>query len=268
MASKHDSLHFYLKEMGRYPLLSHEEEIELARQIDAGSLQAKRRLIECNLRLVVSIAKKYQNRGLPLLDLIQEGNIGLSRAVDKFDLAQGCRFSTYAYWWILQGVTRAIKLKSRPIRLPECHWSILNQIKKQQHQLTQQWGREPSIAELSETMDLEPEVIRRTLQLFLKVSSLDKLVGEEQQDTLIDLIQKGDTPVPYIESLQIHDELSQLMAYLDEREQFVISQRYGLQDGQPKSLVAIGKQIGMSREGIRKIEIKAFQRLRQYAQSA
>lgn len=268
MATNTDSLHFYLKEMARYPLLSHEEEIELARQVKAGNLQAKQKMIVSNLRLVVSIAKKHQNRGLPLLDLIQEGNIGLSRAVEKFDLAQGCRFSTYAYWWILQGMTRAIRLKSRPIRLPDHHWTVLSQIKRQYQKRTQQLGREPSVSEVSATMDLETEVIRQTLQLFQKVSSLDKFVGEEKNDTLINLIQKNDAPTPYIESLQLDEELSQLMAHLDEQERFVISQRYGLEDGQPKSMRAIGQQIGLSHEGVRSILKRTMKKLERHAQSA
>lgn len=268
MPTKTDSLQSYLQEMGRYPLLSPEEEISLARQTQSGNLQAKHRMIKCNLRFVIRIAKKHQYRGLPLIDLIQEGNIGLNRAAEKFDPTQGCRFSTYAYWWILQGITRALNMKSRPIRLPEHHWTAVNKIKRYHHQLTQQLGREPSIAELSETMNLKSEVIRQTLQLFQKVISLDNLVGEEQQDTLIDLIQKDDAPVPYMESLQLHDELSQLMAHLGEREQLVISLRYGLEDGQPKTLRAIGKQLGLSQEGIRLIEIKAFKQLRQYVESA
>ena len=268
MTTKHDSLHFYLKEIGRYPLLSHEEEIKLARQAKAGNLRAKQRMIECNLRLVVSIAKKHQNRGLPLMDLIQEGSIGLSRAVEKFDLAQGCRFSTYAYWWILQGVTRAVKVKSRTIHLPEYHWNIANKIKKYHQKLTQQLGREPSVAELSKAMDLKPEVIRKTLYSFQKVTSLDQLVGEKQKDYLIDLIQDEDAPAPYIESLQLNDELSRLMVHLDEREQFVISQRYGLEDGQPKTIRAIGKQIGLSHERIRQIINKAMKKLEKHALSA
>ncbi|QUY45912.1 RNA polymerase sigma factor RpoD/SigA [Acaryochloris marina] len=268
MATNNDSLHLYLQEMGRYPLLSHEEEIELARQAKVGSLRAKQRMIECNLRLVVSIAKKHQNRGLPLMDLIQEGSIGLSRAVEKFDLAQGCRFSTYAYWWILQGVTRAIKLKSRPIYLPDHHWNVANKIRKHHQKLTQQLGREPTLAELSKTMDLKPEVIRQTLQLFQKVASLDKLVGEQQKDSLIDLIQEKNGPAPYIESLQMNDELSRLMVHLDEREQFIVSQRYGLEDGEPKTMNEIGQQLGVSRERVRQIINKAMKKLERKARTA
>lgn len=257
MAPNNDSLHLYLKEMARYPLLSHEEEIELARQVKAGSLRAKQKMIECNLRLVISIAKKYQNRGLPLLDLIQEGNIGLSIAVDKFDLAQGCRFSTYAYWWIRQGITAAIRTNSRPIYLPHHHWDLASKIKKHFRELNQALGREPSLSELSDATDIQPDIIKRTLQLFQKVSSLDQLVGHRQKDTLLDLLPGDDQSALYMESLQLNEEMLQLMAHLDERERFVISQRYGLEDGQPKSTRDIGQQIGLSHEGIRLIVKKS-----------
>ncbi|QUY45671.1 RNA polymerase sigma factor RpoD/SigA [Acaryochloris marina] len=268
MITTPDSLHSYLNEMGRYPLLSSEEEIELARQVKAGNLQAKKRMIVSNLRLVVSIAKKHQNRGLPLLDLIQEGNIGLNRAVEKFDLTQGNHFSTYAYWWILQGVTQAIKTKSRLIYVPGHYWAVDNRIKKCHQKLTHQLGREPSLTELSQTINLNPDVIRQTLKLFQKVSSLDQLVGEQQTSTLIDLIQKEDAPIPYMESLQLDDEISRLIAHLDEREQFIISQRYGLEDGQPKTMKEIGQQIGLSYEGIRSLLKRIMKKLEKNAKPA
>ncbi|ABW31472.1 sigma-70 family RNA polymerase sigma factor [Acaryochloris marina] len=268
MATSYDSLHFFFKEIARYPLLSHEEEIQLARQAQAGSLRAKQRMIECNLRFVVSIAKKYQNRGLPLLDLIQEGSIGLSTAVDKFDLAQGCRFSTYAYWWIRQGITAAVRAKSRPIYLPHYHWDTVGKIKKHFRVLTQQLGREPSLSELSEATNIKPKTISRTLQLFQQISSLDQLVGPQQKDTLLDMLAGEDQPTHYLESLQLDDELSQVMASLDERERFVLSQRYGLEDDHPKSMKEIGQQIGLSHEGIRLILKKIMQKLERYAQSA
>ncbi|ABW33009.1 sigma-70 family RNA polymerase sigma factor [Acaryochloris marina] len=261
MALEHDSLHFYLKEIARYPILSHEEEILLARQVNAGNLRAKQRLIECNLRLVVSIAKKHQNRGLPLQDLIQEGSIGLSNAVDKFDLAQGCRFSTYAYWWIRQGVTAALRAKSRPIYLPQYQWEMISKIKKHFRELNQQLGREPSLSELAKATNLKPKTISRTLHLFQKVSSLDQPVGHQQKDTLLDLMAGEDQPTLYLESLQLDEQLSQVMAHLDKREQFVLSQRFGLEDDQPKSMREIGEQIGLSREGIRLILNKIMKKL-------
>lgn len=268
MITTQDSLHSYLSEMGRYPLLSSEEEIELARQVKAGNLQAKKKMIVSNLRLVVSIAKKHQNRGLPLLDLIQEGNIGLNRAVEKFDLTQGNHFSTYAYWWILQGVTQALKTKSRLIYVPGHHWVVANRIKRCHLKLAQQLGREPSLTELSQTMNLNPDAIRLELRLFQKVASLDQLVGEQQTSTLIDLIQKEDAPIPYMESLQLDDELSRLMAHLDEREQFIISQRYGLEDGQPKTMKVIGQQTGLSYEGIRSLLKRIMKKLEEQAKPA
>lgn len=263
-----DSVRAYLQQIRRYPLLSHEEEIELARQAKAGSLQAKQRMIECNLRLVVSIAKKHQNRGLPLLDLIQEGSIGLSTAVDKFDLAQGCRFSTYAYWWIRQGITAALRAKSRPIYLPHYQWDTVNKIKKHFRKLSQQLGREPSLLELSEATGLKPNIIRGTLQLFQNVSSLDQLVGQQQKDTLLDRLAGDEQPNLYLESLQLDEQLFQVMAHLDERERFILSQRYGLEDGQPKSMRDIGQQIGLSHEGIRLILNKIMKKLERYAESA
>lgn len=267
MATTQDTLLSYLNEMGRYPLLSTEEEIELARQVKAGNPDAKEKLIVSNLRLVVSIAKKHQNLGLPLLDLIQEGNIGLSRAVEKFDLAQGCRFSTYAYWWILQGITQALKTKSRLIYVPGHHWAINSKIKKCHQKLTQQLGREPSLTELSKTINLNPDVIRQTLKLFQTMSSLDQLVGEQQATALIDLIQKDDASTPYFDSLQMDDELSRLMAHLDKREQFVITQRYGLEDGQPKTMREIGQQIGVSYDGIRSLLKRTMKKLEKHAVS-
>ncbi|ABW31813.1 sigma-70 family RNA polymerase sigma factor [Acaryochloris marina] len=268
MATNYDSLHYYLQEMGRYPLLSHEEEIELARQAKAGSLRAKQRMIECNLRLVVSIAKKHQNRGLPLLDLIQEGSIGLSTAVDKFEIAQGCRFSTYAYWWIRQGITAALRAKSRPIYLPQYQWEMINKIKKHYRELNQKLGREPSLSELSESTEIKPKTINLTLQLFQKISSLDQPVGPEQKDSLLDLLPGDNQPTLYMESLQRDEQLFHVMAHLDERERLVLSQRYGLEDDQPKSMREIGEQIGLSHEGIRLILKKIMKKLERYAESA
>lgn len=268
MSTTQNSLHSYLNEIGRYPLLSSEEEVNLARQVKAGSLRAKQRMIECNLRLVISIAKKHQNRGLPLLDLIQEGNIGLSRAVEKFDLKQGYRFSTYAYWWIRQGITRALHNKAKMIRLP-IHLNQLNsKIKHTYYQLNQQYERQPSLAEVAHAMDIDLTHIQEQLQLPKEVISLDKFVSENQGGTLGELVAKDHSSQKYFENLMNKDELSKLMEHLSEQQQFIIGQRFGLEDGQPKTLVEIGKIIGMSREGVRKIEKRAFQQLKKYAQSA
>lgn len=268
MPATQDSLQCYLQETGRYPLLSSEEEISLARQVKAGNLRAKQRMIACNLRLVISIAKKHQHRGLPLLDLIQEGNIGLSRAVEKFDTAQGCRFSTYAYWWIFQAITRALHNKAQMIRLPIHQNQLNSKIKRTYVQLNQQYARNPTLAEVAQAMDMDPSHIQEQLQHSQEVISLDKVVGENQGDTLGQFVAKDHSTQQYFENLMAKDELTKLMGHLSERQQFVLCQRFGLEDGQPKTLVAIGKLLGMSREGVRKIEKSAFQQLRNLAQSA
>ena len=268
MAPIHDSLHFYLKEITRYPLLSHDEEILLARQAKAGNLRAKQRMIECNLRLVVSIAKKHQNLGLPLMDLIQEGSIGLNRAVEKFDLAQGCRFSTYAYWWISEAIKRALKAQSRTIYLPLHQWERASAIKRTYRQFMQESGQAPTLKELSTATGIKIELIRNTLQSFQAVSSLDQLVGSKQQDTLMNLIQGVDTPTIYMESLELNDEVLQLMSRLDEQEQYVISQRFGLEDGQSKALRVIGEPLNLSRDKVRHILHKALKKLERHVQSA
>lgn len=268
MATRTDSLHFYLQEIGRFSLLSHEEEIELARQVQAGNPQAKKKMIESNLRLVVSIAKKHQNRGLPLLDLIQEGNLGLSIAVDKFEPEQGNRFSTYAYWWILQGVTRSLQNKGRVVRLPVKHWQVGNQIKRTRQQLSQTLGREPTLTEVAESMEMDLSKLKKYLQNLQETVSLDKFVGNEQDTTLGELIE-GDNPTkPYLDLLLQTEELSGYLALLDDRQRHVISERYGLEDGKPKSMEKIGQQLGLSRERVRQIINKAMKTLEKYALSA
>ncbi|NJM68052.1 MAG: sigma-70 family RNA polymerase sigma factor [Acaryochloris sp. RU_4_1] len=268
MATHTDSIRVYLKEIGRYPLLSHEEEIQLARQARAGNLQAKKRMIECNLRLVVSIAKKHQNRGVPLLDLIQEGSIGLSIAVDKFEPEQGNRFSTYAYWWILQGITRSIHNSGRVIRLPVHQWQIGNQIKHTRQQLTQEFGREPTLAELAEAMEMDLPQLKRSMQHLQEVTSLDRLVGQEQDTTLGELIEGDNSSEVYFELLLQTEEVSKYLSLLDERECFIVSQRYGLEDGEPKTMQAIAQQVGVSRERIRQIHDKAMKKLQRRAKKA
>lgn len=268
MAPDRDSLHYYLKEMGRFPLLSHEEEIQLARQVKAGNLRAKQRMIECNLRLVVSVAKKHQHLGLPIMDLIQEGSIGLNRAVEKFDLAQGCRFSTYAYWWISEAIKRALKAQSRTIYLPIYQWERVSAIKKAYHQFIQKMGHTPTFKELSTATGIKPSLIRNTLQSFQAVSSLDQPVGPEQKDVLVDLIQTEDTPLSIMDGLEIEDALTRCMAYLDKRERYIVDQRYGLTDGQPKSMGVIGKQIGISRERVRQILNIAMKKMTRQVRSA
>ncbi len=266
--AQYDSLHYYLKEIGRFPLLSHEEEIQLARQVQSGNPRAKQKMIEANLRLVVSIAKKHQNRGLPLLDLIQEGNLGLSIAVDKFEPEQGNRFSTYAYWWILQGVTRSLQNKGRVVRLPVKHWQVGNQIKRARHQLSQALGREPTMAEIAEEMDMDLPRLKKYLLSLQETVSLDKFVGNEQDTTLGDLIEGNDSTQSYLDLLLQDEELSGYLALLDDRQRFVISERYGLEDGKPKSMEKIGQQLGISRERVRQIIKKAMKTLEKSALSA
>ena len=267
MATSTDSIHFYLKEIGRYPLLSHEEEIELARQAKAGNLRAKQRMIECNLRLVVSIAKKHQNRGLPLMDLIQEGSLGLSRAVEKFDSQQGYRFSTYAYWWIRQGITRSIHNKARVIRLPVWHWQVGNEIRQTQRQLSQEFGREPTLAEIAQTMEIDLDKLKKNMHHLQDVLSLDMRVGNQQDKTLGELIEADNSSPTYLDLMHQREEISGYLSLLNERQRFVISQRYGL-DGDPKNMNEIGQQLGLSRERIRQIVNQALKTLEKHALSA
>ncbi|MGR3279709.1 sigma-70 family RNA polymerase sigma factor [Acaryochloris marina NIES-2412] len=268
MVTHTDSTGTYLKEIGRYPLLSHEEEIQLARQAKAGNLRAKQRMIECNLRLVVSIAKKHQNRGLPFMDLIQEGSIGLSRAVDKFEPEQGYRFSTYAYWWIRQGITRSIHNKARVIRLPAWHWQTGNQIKQTRRQLSQEFGREPTLAEIAEAMEIDLDKLKKNIHHLQDVLSLDMRVGKEKDTTLGELIESEHSTPTYLELLDQGEEISSYLSLLDERQRFIISQRYGLEDGEPKTMHEIGQQLGVSRERIRQIINKAMKKLQKNSDQA
>ena len=263
-----DSVRTYLQEIGRYPLLSHAEEIELARQAQAGNLKAKQRMIECNLRLVVSIAKKHQNRGLPLLDLIQEGSIGLSRAVEKFEPEQGYRFSTYAYWWIRQGITRSIHNNGRVIRLPVWHWQTGNQIKQTRLQLSQEFGREPTLTEIAEAIEIDLDKLKKNMHHLQDVLSLDMWVGDQQDTTLGELVEAGNSTPTYLELLHQGDEISSYLALLDERQRFVINQKYGLEDDEPKTMASIGQQLGVSRERIRQIHNQATKKLEKHALSA
>ncbi|UJB72396.1 sigma-70 family RNA polymerase sigma factor (plasmid) [Acaryochloris sp. 'Moss Beach'] len=268
MVTHTDSTGTYLKEIGRYPLLSHEEEIQLARQAKAGSLRAKQRMIECNLRLVVSIAKKHQNRGLPFIDLIQEGSIGLSRAVDKFEPEQGYRFSTYAYWWIRQGITRSIQSNSRVIRLPACHWQTGNKIKQTRRQLSQEFGREPTLVEIAKAMEIDLDKLKKNMHHLQDVLSLDMWVGHQQDTTLGELIEAEHSTPTYLELLNQSDEVSSYLSLLDERQRYVIIQRYGLEDGEPKTMNEIGQQLGVSRERIRQIINKAMKKLQKNCDQA
>lgn len=263
-----NSLRQYLREVGRYALLTPEEEIELSRLVQAGDQRAKKRMIQSNLRLVVAIAKKHRNRGVPLMDLIQEGNIGLSIAVDKYDPTTGCRFSTYAYWWIRQAVTRAVQSQSRTIRLPTHMSELGNKIKRTQQRLSQELGRIPGIPELATALDMEPGKLKQTLQLYKQVTSLDLLIGESQEHRLGDFIVGDDDPVANLQHAFEKEQVAALLALLDERQRFAVVERFGLEDGQPKSYQHIGNQMGVTREGVRQLVNRAVRRLQKKVQVA
>ncbi len=280
-----DSIRTYLQEIGKYPLLSQAQEIELAKQIQAmlhppiglsvvqqsqlvkRGQGAKRKMICANLRLVVNIAKKYPNRGLELLDLIQEGSLGLERATEKFDPTKGYRFSTYAYWWIRQSITRAIDLQSRTIRLPVHVNERLSKLKKTQRQLSEQFKRTPSRAEIAEAMNISVESLSRLLkyQRFAHPVSLSRLVGENQDTSLGDLIPDSSTgsTQEFLEKTLMHETLYRQLDDLSPQQREIISLRYGLHDGQERSLTAVGKQVNLSKESVRQIEAKAIATLRQ-----
>ncbi|PZD70230.1 RNA polymerase sigma factor SigA [Acaryochloris thomasi RCC1774] len=267
---ENDSLGQYLKEIGRIPLLSAEQEIELAQRIKTGDAKAKQQMIQANLRLVVAIAKKYQNRGVPLLDLIQEGSFGLSTAAEKYDLAQGCRFSTYAYWWIRQSMTRAVQLQSRTIRLPSQIYERYNRLQKTQRTLMKQTGRMPTNSELAEAMDLSIEQFRNMLQHLQTPASLDMEVGDKRREKnrLMDLIKGDDNPAEVLELASTKESIRAMLGILSERQQHIISQRFGLDDGEAKSFQAISEQLEITRERTRQIYHQAMKRLTQMYNAA
>lgn len=259
-----DPVKQYLREIGSYPLLSAEEEIETATLIEQGDKQARQRLTESNLRLVVSIAKRYAGRGLTFLDLIQEGNLGLIKAVEKFDYRKGYKFSTYATWWIRQAITRAIADQSRTIRIPVHMSEVINKTYRTSRQLTQQLGREPSETELADALNLPVERVREILKISADPISLDTPIGEEDDSHLGDFIKDEMTRGPEEETAYIllKEQIAFLLDTLTEREKKVIQMRFGLIDGRTHTLEEVGREFNVTRERIRQIETKAIRKLR------
>ena len=259
-----DPVKVYLKEIGSFPLLSLEEEVELAERILKGDDIAKKKLAEANLRLVVSIAKRYVGRGMLFLDLIQEGNLGLIKAVEKFDHTKGFKFSTYATWWIRQAITRAIADQARTIRIPVHMVETINKVKKVQSQLLHKNGQEPSVEDLAEELDMPQEKVREILKVGQEPISLESPSGEEEDSHLGDFIPDSDAPVP--EEAATHallkEQLAEVLATLTPREAKVLSLRFGIEDGRPRTLEEVGKEFNVTRERIRQIEAKALRKLR------
>ena len=261
-----DSVKQYLKEIGRVPLLKPKEETELAKRIAAGDKRAKDQLINANLRLVVSIAKHYIGRGMQFLDLISEGNLGLIKAVEKFDYKKGFKFSTYATWWIRQAITRAIADQARTIRIPVHMVETINKITRVQRQLVQELGREPTAEEISKKMDgsLTPDRIREIISLALEPVSLESPIGEEDDSHLGDFVEDKESvsPTEFTRKSLNRDALFSVMNDLTDREERVLRLRYGLDDNRPRTLEEVGKEFGVTRERIRQIEAKAIRKLR------
>jgi RNA polymerase primary sigma factor len=264
-----DPVRMYLKEIGRVPLLSAEEEIELAKRIEQGDEEAKRRLAEANLRLVVSIAKRYVGRGMLFLDLIQEGNMGLIKAVEKFDYQKGYKFSTYATWWIRQAITRAIADQARTIRIPVHMVETINKLIRVSRQLLQELGREPSPEEIAEKMDLTPEKVREIMKIAQEPVSLETPIGEEDDSHLGDFIEDQDALAPSDAAAYelLKEQLEDVLDTLTEREENVLRLRFGLDDGRTRTLEEVGKVFGVTRERIRQIEAKALRKLRHPSRS-
>ena len=259
----------YLKEIGKVPLLSAEEEIELAKKMEQGDENAKKRLAEANLRLVVSIAKRYVGRGMLFLDLIQEGNLGLIKAVEKFDYRKGYKFSTYATWWIRQAITRAIADQARTIRIPVHMVETINKLIRVSRQLLQELGREPTPEEIAEEMDMPVDRVREILKISQEPVSLETPIGEEEDSHLGDFIQDDNVPVPADAAAftLLKEQLVEVLGTLTEREQKVLRLRFGLDDGRARTLEEVGKEFNVTRERIRQIEAKALRKLRHPSRS-
>ena len=264
-----DPVRMYLKEIGKVPLLSAEEEIELAKRMENGDQEAKKRLAEANLRLVVSIAKRYVGRGMLFLDLIQEGNLGLIKAVEKFDYRKGYKFSTYATWWIRQAITRAIADQARTIRIPVHMVETINKLIRVSRQLLQELGREPTPEEISEEMGMPVDRVREILKISQEPVSLETPIGEEEDSHLGDFIQDDNVPVPAEAAsfTLLREQLVEVLGTLTEREQKVLRLRFGLDDGRASTLEEVGKEFNVTRERIRQIEAKALRKLRHPSRS-
>lgn len=264
-----DPVRMYLKEIGRVPLLTAEEEVELAKRIEQGDEEAKRRLAEANLRLVVSIAKRYVGRGMLFLDLIQEGNMGLIKAVEKFDYRKGYKFSTYATWWIRQAITRAIADQARTIRIPVHMVETINKLIRVSRQLLQELGREPTPEEIAKEMNLSPEKVREIMKIAQEPVSLETPIGEEDDSHLGDFIPDNDIQAPADAAAYelLKEQLKEVLDTLSDREENVLRLRFGLDDGRTRTLEEVGKVFGVTRERIRQIEAKALRKLRHPSRS-
>ena len=264
-----DPVRMYLKEIGKVPLLTAEEEVELAQRMEEGDMEAKKKLAEANLRLVVSIAKRYVGRGMLFLDLIQEGNLGLIKAVEKFDYKKGYKFSTYATWWIRQAITRAIADQARTIRIPVHMVETINKFVRVQRQLLQELGREPYPEEIAKQMNMPVERVREIQKISLEPVSLETPIGEEEDSHLGDFIQDDNVPVPADAAAftLLREQLEEVLGTLTEREQKVLKLRFGLEDGRARTLEEVGKEFKVTRERIRQIEAKALRKLRHPSRS-
>ena len=268
-AKVNDPVRMYLKEIGVVPLLSNEEEKELAIAVENGDLEAKQRLAEANLRLVVSIAKRYVGRGMQFLDLIQEGNMGLMKAVDKFDYSKGFKFSTYATWWIRQAITRAIADQARTIRIPVHMVETINKLVREQRNLLQELGQDPTPEQIAERMGMTPDKVREILKIAQEPVSLETPIGEEDDSHLGDFIEDEviENPVDYTTRVVLLEQLDEVLDTLTDREENVLRLRFGLDDGKMRTLEDVGKVFNVTRERIRQIEAKALRKLRHPSRS-
>lgn len=267
--STEDPVRMYLKEIGKVPLLTAEQETELAKKMEQGDWEARKQLSEANLRLVVSIAKRYVGRGMPFLDLIQEGNLGLIKAVEKFDYRKGYKFSTYATWWIRQAITRAIADQARTIRIPVHMVETINKLIRVSRQLLQEYGREPTPEEIAKEMDMPADKVREIQKISLDPVSLETPIGEEEDSHLGDFIPDENVPVPAEAATftLLREQLEEVLGTLTEREQKVLILRFGLEDGRARTLEEVGREFNVTRERIRQIEAKALRKLRHPSRS-